>query len=242
MPVRIIFASVFVFLLISFNASKADEKFLRYAYIEFPPFTYTESNNKPGGFLVEWASKVFKRAGYRYQAESLPVMRLAGYITEGRTDVWIGLKTLPQFRGKTHKGEVKVTDLVLRVYTIGKKKKIIKKEDLKGVSVIILRGYSYGGWIKYIEDSVNKVRYIKANKHTYALNMLNAGRADYLLDYKAPCEIAQRTVKVKNLKYNTIKALPIYFIVSGKYNNGGRVLKDLEKAFKSLKREGKLKY
>lgn len=236
----ICFLIVYPFLIT--NSTYAQTGHLKYGYIEFPPFTYTDSDKKPNGFLVDWASKIFPKAGYQFSSQSFPVLRLADYIVEGKIDVWMGLKTLPQFKGTTYKGAVKITDLVLKAYTKKKIKKIIKKEDLSGSSVIILRGYSYGGWIQYIKDPKNKVMYIKANKHTSALKMLNAGRADYLLDYKAPCEIAQREVKVEGLKFNTIKALPIYFIVSKKVINGGKVLKDIERIFIKLKKAGQLNY
>ncbi|MCP4163534.1 MAG: amino acid ABC transporter substrate-binding protein [Deltaproteobacteria bacterium] len=234
----VLVAHLFLFL----NYANATTSSLKYAYIEFPPFTYTDTNKQPSGFLVDWASKIFPKAGYKFTSESLPVLRLAGYIVDGKVDIWMGLKTLPQFKNTTYKGTVKITDLILRAYTTKKNKKIIKKEDLKGTSVIILRGYSYGGWINYIKNPKNSVDYLKANKHTSALKMLRAGRGDYLLDYKAPCNIAQKKVTIKNLKHNDISSLPIYFIVSGKLKNGGDVLKNLEREFKKLKNSGKLKY
>jgi hypothetical protein len=56
----------------------------------------------------------------------------------------MGLKTLPEFEGKAYIGKTVVAELILRSYFRGKKKPIQVKEDLHGISVIIMRGYSYG--------------------------------------------------------------------------------------------------
>lgn len=213
---------------------------LKLGYIEFPPFTFTGDSGKPEGILIDLASQVFPEAGYDFDAVSYPVRRLASYIGSGDLDIWMGLKTLPEFKGKAYVGDTIVAELILLAYTKGKKAPILKKEDLSGKTVIVLRGYSYGGWISYINAPENKVNYIKANKHTAAFNMLKAGRADYVLDYKEPSEKALEKVSIPDLEYNQISALPCYFIVSMKRSDGQEVINKLETVFHKLKQEGKL--
>jgi polar amino acid transport system substrate-binding protein len=211
---------------------------LRLGYIEFPPFTYTDEAGKPAGILIDLAKKTYPAAGYEFTAVSLPVRRLASYIASGDLDIWMGLKTIPEFEGKAYVGKSVIAELVLRAYTRGKKPPIYTQNDLAGKSIIVMRGYSYGGWITYIEDSANKINHIKANKHDAAFNMLLAGRADYLLDYREPSDAALKKIKIPDLTFNQISALPCYFVFSKKLPDGQEIVDRLDKAYEKLKRQG----
>lgn len=213
---------------------------LRLGYIEFPPYTYTDDKGVPSGILIDLAKRVYPEAGLSFVATSYPVRRLASYIGSGDLDIWMGLKTLPEFEGKSYVGRSVIAELVLRAYARGKKPEIYKKEDLSGKSIIVMRGYSYGGWINYIEDPKNRVNHIKANKHEAAFNMLLAGRADYVLDYKDPSEKALQKIRIPGLSYNQISAFPCYFVVSKKHPEGRDVVERLDRAFEKLKKKGVL--
>lgn len=220
--------------------SETVTKKLKIGYIEFPPYTFTNASGKPDGLLIDLASKVYPRAGYEWSALSYPVKRLAEYLGSGNIDIWMGLKTLPSFIEKTHTGNEVIAELLLNAYTIGVKPPITKKEHLTGKSVIIMRGYSYGGWVNYIMDKNNNVSYIKANKHSSALKMLKANRADYLLDYKEPIEMALKEVPITGLKLNNISALPCYFVVTKQLPDGAEIIKKLETVFIDMKKNGQL--
>lgn len=225
-------------LMVQIYGDSVSAETLRLGYIEFPPYTYTTESGEPAGLLIDLAKKIYPEAGFDFTATSYPVRRLANYIGSGDLDIWMGLKTLPEFEGKTYIGKAEIAELVLLSYTRGPKPPILKKEDLSGKSVIVMRGYSYGGWINYIEDPANKVNYINANKHDAAFKMLLAGRADYLLDYKDPSEKALETVKIPDLSSNLISSFPCYFVVSKELKNGQEVVDRLDKAYEKLKKKG----
>ncbi len=234
----IILLTVFVVPLFS-HADDVTKK-LTLGYIEFAPYTFTNDAGKPEGMLIDLAAKVFPEAGYEWDAVSYPVRRLVEFLVSGDLDIWMGLKTLPVFKGKTYIGNEIVASLVLNAYTTGNNPPVIKKEDLSGKSVIILRGYSYGGWINYILDKKNNVSYIKANKHLSALKMLQAKRADYLLDYRDPIDRALKKFDLPELKHNQISSLPCYFIVSKKIKDGADVINRLETVYRQKKQSGQL--
>lgn len=227
--------------MIIFFAVDAHAITLKLGYIEFPPFTYTDDHGKPAGILIDLAKKVYPEAGCDFVAVSYPVRRLASYIGSGDLDIWMGLKTLPEFEGKSYVGKSVIAELVLRAYTRGKKAPILTQADLAGKSIIVMRGYSYGGWITFIEDPKNKVNHIKANKHDAAFNMLLAGRAEYLLDYKEPSETALQKIKIPDLSYNQISALPCYFVVTKKLPEGQEIVDRLDKVYEKMKKQGKVK-
>jgi len=70
--------------------------------------------------------------------------------------------------------------------------------------------------------------------------MLQAGRADYLLDYRYPSEKALKKVNIPDIRSNQISSLPCYFIVSMRRNDGQDIIKNLETVFKTMKADGTL--
>lgn len=209
-------------------------------YIEFPPVFYTDSKGKPQGILIDLVGKVIVHAGYEWKAASYPTNRMISLLVNGKIDLWVGLSTIPAFKEKTLIGQSEIMKISLCSYTIGKKPPIKTKEDLKGKSVIILNGYSYGGWITFIQNPHNNIRYHGTGTHMSAFKMLKAKRADYLLNYKGPSETTLKNIEIPDLQVNEISAFGAYFVVSKKTPNAEDLLNDLEKAYQQLKKEGNL--
>ncbi len=126
----------------------------------------------------------------------------------------------------------------MRSYSIGKKSLIKTKKDLNNKSITILRGYGYGGWVNYIKDPLNKIKYEEANTHQSAFKMLQLGRTDYLLDYKHPATKVLEDMKIPELQHYDISILDCHFIVSKKSPNAVKFLKDIEKAYQQLVQQG----
>ncbi len=213
---------------------------LKFAFIEFPPATFTNESGKPDGFITDIAVKVSSKAGYDLHIESYPTKRMVSMLVKGDIHFWIGLTTLPRLQGTTLVGNSIVTTIDLCAYTIGKRSPVLSENDLIGKSVIILRGYSYGGWINFIKNAVNNVDYHETNEHRSALIMLKLNRADYLLDYKNPSEKVLEKYKISNLNFNIISSLECRFVVSKKAPNPDKLLQQLENAYKLLLKEGGL--
>jgi polar amino acid transport system substrate-binding protein len=213
---------------------------LKVGYIEFPPVFSTTPEGKPEGILIDLAAKVIPEAGYDWNASSYPVKRMSDYVAKGKLDLWIGLKTIPDFEGTTYKGESELLKITLKAYRIKDLPGITAKDDLQYNSVIIIRGFSYGGWINFIMDPKNQVDYIETNDHKAAFRMLKAKRANYLLDYENPAKKALENFEIPGLKENTVSSFGAYFVVSKKTPDAENVLKNLEKAYKKLKKNGEL--
>lgn len=232
---------VFIVILLITGSIVSEARTLKVGYIEFPPVFYTNDKGNPEGILIDLASKIIPEAGYEWQAFSYPVKRMAGYIVSGKLDLWIGLNTIPVFENNAYKSSIKVHEITLKVYRTDKRLPDIKNpEDLKNKSVIILSGYSYGGWINFINNRINSVKYTKAHNHDSALKMLKAGRADYLLNYNRPAEKAIKKSSEENIYSNTVSSFGAYFVVSKKVPDAENILKNLEAAYLKLKREKKL--
>lgn len=228
--------------LISCFSHPALSKTIKIGYVEFPPMTYTDGQGRPAGVIIDITSKTLKKAGYEWTARSLPAKRMARMLTEGKIQLWIGLATLPEFKNKTLVGKSVVKKLTLRAYTIDEKKPVIKKEDLRNQTVLLLRGYSYGGWINFIKKPLNQVKFIEFDSHENAfkgLQFFSKNSADcYLLDYKYPSETVLKETNIPNLLFNDISSFDIHFVVTRQMDNAGTVLDRIETAFTQLKKDG----
>ncbi len=171
---------------------------------------------------------------------SLPARRMIKRVQEGSVDLWIGLKTLPEFDKKALISKDIVVNLILKSFYREGSPPIINKEDLKGKKVSIILGYSYGGWIKYIKDPTNKITFYETTSHLSALLMLQHNRADYTLDYDLPSKEVKNQLKIKNLTSNVISKLGCYFVVPKKSSLNKDLLVKLEKSFTAFKKANKV--
>lgn len=236
--------SILAVLFFFFLAQPAFSQTLRIGYVEFPPMTYTDKNGQPAGFILDITTKTLEKAGFQWTAVSLPAKRLANSLAEGSIQVWLGLTTMPQFEGTTHVGKTVVEQLSLRAYTIGKSPPIRKREDLQGNTILILRGYSYGGWVSYIKDPDNRIKYLEFDSRETAFMRLEKLSKripnSYLLDYKHPSEIILKKQSIPYLQFNKVSALDMHFVVTRKMKESKKVLEQIETAFRQLSADGAL--
>jgi polar amino acid transport system substrate-binding protein len=215
---------------------------LKVGYVEFPPMTYTGRDGQPAGYIMEIAVKSLEKAGFEWTAVSLPAKRMAKSLAAGNIQVWLGLATLPQFKGTTHVGRTVVEQLILRAYTIGSNPPIRKRQDLLGKTLLILRGYSYGGWITFIKDPANKIQYLEFDSHEEAFKRLEklSGRIPeiYLLDYEHPSETVLRKLNLPDIQFNQISSLDMHFVVTRKMDGAKAILDRIETAFQQLSASG----
>lgn len=215
---------------------------LKMGYVEFPPMSYTDQNGQPAGHVMDIAIKSLEKAGFEWTAISLPAKRMAKSLAKGDIQVWLGLASLPQFKGTTHVGKIVVERLILRAYTNGNNPPIREQKDLLGKTLLILRGYSYGGWITFIKDPANKIRHLEFDSHEGAFERL--GKLSkripeiYLLDYKHPSETVLRNLDLPDIRFNQISSLDMYFVVTRKMDSAKAVLDRIETAFQQLSASG----
>ncbi|MBF0231683.1 MAG: transporter substrate-binding domain-containing protein, partial [Desulfamplus sp.] len=134
----------------------------------------------------------------------------------------------------------KITQIDLKIYTRQETPLLKTKEELKGKKILTIRGYSYGGFIKYLEDPTNNIELDVTDGHELAFKKLQGKRADYLLDYSAPAEKTLKSVTIPGIQNHSISLLDVFLIISKKTPDAGNLSKKLEQAFIDLKKEGQL--
>lgn len=229
----IIFAIIILSVLCWFSPANSANRII-VGYIEFPPVFSTGSDGSPEGILIDLGRNVLKQAGYTGIFKSYPAKRMALYLAEGEIHLWLGLSTLPEFRGTTYTGTSTLLSIEMRAFTVTGAPPVKTQDDLKGKSILLMRGYSYGGWIEYIKNPANHITYRELNTHESAFLALNRRKYDYLLDYKMPSDAALKKIQIDTLAYNTISSFDAKFVVSKKAPDAENLLKRLESAFQEL--------
>ncbi len=240
---KLVYWLIFLLLFIHYKtfASQEDSaRIIKMGYIEFPPMFSTNAGGNAQGKLIDLMEIVFKRANLQWAAIPLPTKRMTRSLITGEVDLWVGLATIPGFKDKTLVGKSNVLTLNMRAYHLNGTPQIKKKSDLSNNRVVIMRGYSYGGWIDFIKDPLKNVEYIIKNKHATAIDMIVHGRADYLLSYKSLQAPPLGVNDISGLEYSELSSLNCYFVVSKKSENAKQLLHKIETAYQQLLVEGKI--
>ena len=117
----------------------------------------------------------------------------------------------------------------LNVYHVGDKPRIKSREDLIGKSVITIRGYSYGGLLKFISNPDNKIVNEVTSTHKAAFKMLEDDRSDYLIDYASAAGDILSERPIKGLNSDKLSQLDIFLVVSKSYPDAEKLMARLEK-------------
>ncbi|RMF12970.1 MAG: hypothetical protein D6758_14075 [Gammaproteobacteria bacterium] len=237
-PIRGLVLALAVLMAAPVWAGSAKKKPVKVGYIEFPPVFWTAPDKTPKGYLIDLARMTLERSGYAWTAVSRPTRRMAVELVDGRIDLWIGLPTLPEFRGTTLIGPSTVATIELNAYWMESTPPINGWQDLLGKSAVVVHGFSYGGKILNLKDPANGTRVCEAYSHEQGLAMLKAGRCEYFLDYTGPMREVLRKHPIPELRKHRLQALDAHFVVTRKRPDARQLLDDLENAYAELVAEG----
>lgn len=235
-PLRCLFSIIALALpLFAWGQTGAPEE-IEFGYVEMPPRTFTNAQGKPDGQLVRLMTTVLAKAGVPWRARSYPATRLFSNLRDGSTPISI-LVRVPSLEECCLFSKEAVGVAELRVYHIGKKPPIKRRDDLAGKSLIVLRGYSYSGLINYLNDPKSQIATEVAATHEAAFDMLSAGRADFLIDYSEPSEIALAANPIGDVHFDVLERSDRVIVMSKSYPNAPKVMERLDAILKSMDKE-----
>lgn len=219
------------------NHPAASPAKVEFGMFDMPPFYNVKNGAPTGGICYDIMTKMLEKAKIPYVAQVYPAPRLYANLISGKTDVFIGIKNVPAYKDKVLYGETPVSNAELGVYSL-RAPPVKTKMDLIGKSVIVVRGYGYGGLIDFLKDPANKIHLFETTTHLSALKMLEGKRGDYLLDYTATINDILKDNPNPKITLSILSNIPLYLIVSKATPNGGQLLEKLMAAFegKGLKR------
>lgn len=109
--------------------------------------------------------------------------------------------------------------------------------DLRNRKVIVIDEYQYGIVGEFIHDKNNNITIYSAADNMTALSMLVAGRADYLLDYRAATTDIYKAVKKHNIAYTVLRKIELYMLLNRGYPNARGVMKRLETIYHNIPKD-----
>lgn len=226
--------SILLSLLFSSNNHAAKPSPIEFGMFDMPPF-YTVKDGRPtGGICYDIMIQMLEKAKLPYETRVYPAPRLYANLVNGKTQVFIGIKNAPVYKDKVLYGQTPVSNAELGVYSIAAPS-VKTSKDLIGKSVIVVRGYAYGGLIDFLKDPRNKIQLMDTTTHQSALKMLEGKRGEYLLDYTATINEILKFSPNPKLKLSVLSNIPLYLIVSKSTPQAQKLLDKLMTAFEKKK-------
>jgi len=211
---------------------------IRVGVTSFPPFYTVDASGKAGGILLEIMLRTLESAGIEYEVEVFPPKRLYTNLGMGKTDLFLGLQGSPIYHDHVIYSEKHITYLSLRVYANADTPLPASKEELSGHVLGTIRGYSYGGFIRYIKDPRNNIIEKPMLDHMSSFLMLKNKRIEYLLNYKHPSDQVLSSLYYPGLKFTEFMNANVHFIVSKATPEAVLLMKTLETTYQRLKEAG----
>lgn len=190
---------------------------LELSFLDFPPYFSSDKNGKAVGYIIDYVRDITSEMNVTMKAKELPMKRIVSEVKRGKSQSTVLLQNVFK-QNEVYRSKKPILTIHLRSYYIGDKAPIKKKEDLSGKKIGIFRGFTYWGWINYIKDPKNNVKYFEVTSHVQLLKLLKMGRVDYALDYKAPIGEALKKFPFPELKYESNFKAPVWFFLSKEYS------------------------
>ncbi len=208
-------------------------------YLEFPPYSFTNSEGQPDGSIIRLTQRLLRQAGYPAAFRSAPSARLYGGLADGSIHLWPGAPGVPQLQGLTLESRYEVAEVNLNLYHRGDTPAPLLPEGLRNKRVILLTGYTYrppvSDWLK---DPQLGIKSTQTSSHASALAMLKLRRGDFFIDYQSPVERELQARNLAPLPYITLHRLPIKLIISKAAPNSQQLRDDLDRAYETLRDAG----
>ncbi|WP_417820247.1 substrate-binding periplasmic protein [Terasakiella sp.] len=234
---RLILIASFCNAIVWLDAQAAPEK-IEYAYPDISVWTtQRDADGKLKNPLVRLAQPLFEKAGIPWQAKDYPAKRMFANLREGVSKFSMLVNAPSILRNCCLVSKDPVAVVEIRVFHRKETPIISALEDLNGKSVITIRGYSYAGTLKYIQEKENQIQNYPAPNHSAAFSMFSNGRADYVLDYAFPAAEILEKSPIEDIAFSTLKKTNVYLILHKSYPDAENVMARLEEIAKTLDKE-----
>lgn len=195
--------------------------------------TRVAADGSPGNPLLHVAEALFARAGMTWRARTYPAARMFMRLQDGQSHFSM-LVRAPALADCCLLSAKPFTNVEIRAYRRLGMPAVRNKEDLAGRSVILIRGYSYGGLAAYFNDARAGIVTHITTSHVSAVRMLEAGRADYLIDYAGPVGEVLAAESIRGVTSDLLSRQDVYLVLSKQYPNAEAVMARLETILATL--------
>jgi ABC-type amino acid transport substrate-binding protein len=217
---------------------------VRLAGPDFVPY-YQAVDGRMTGPLADILTLIWTTAGFQTKGAIFPAPRLMQNLVDGSSDssLLVRNQTLDQ-AATVLRSPRAITEMVLNVYSISGPVAVASRDDLRGRSIVVMRGYGYGGLRTWMDQTDNAITLQEANTVESAVSMLSAGRAPLALLYDVNFAAAIQALgkRPDNIVENPFQRVPLYIYVNRKVSSDPQATMDrLMAAYDALVQKGALR-
>jgi len=205
-----------------FSLATKDVQSLRWGYVNFAPFHYSE-DNKVLGSIAEKIDYIFNKAGIEYSAIEFPNKRVKLYIEQGKIDFTAVIDSFISSPDQFLKTQRPVYTINLGAICLKNSHQISSLEHLKDFQLIVMSGYTYGQE-KLIDNKNGFDIAMSAINHEKAIKALTYKRGDCVLGYQAPFLVEEIKYPKTNFYFYPIDALPVYLYLNKDVPNASSIM------------------
>ena len=217
------------------GALAAEPTIVNVGYYEFPPYSWTDKDDRPRGSILGLTERLLRHAGYRGHYRSLPGARLYAGLQDGSIQLWPGAGGKTELAGHTLESQHVLGEFNLALFARAGSELPVLPDGLRGKRLILINGYSYWKGINALLDDPGMGMEIhRTSTHEAALEMLMRQRGDYLLDYQTPVQQTRERQGIGRLPTLVLQRLQSRFIVSRHAPDSDALLQDLDRAYEEL--------
>lgn len=212
---------------------------VKVGFYEFPPSIYSDEEGNAKGSLVDFVRRMLNRAGYRAEFRSLPSARLYNGLIDGSVHLWAGATGKPALLDHTIETRHSLSEVTMNLYFRPDTAPPKIPEGLAGRDVILISGYSYWPSVsRLLQDPQLGVVTHSTSTHTAALEMLQRGRGDFIIDYQIPVNQARKELGMGEIPFVVLERMPIKYIISKKAPSAEKLRDDLDRVYVEMKAAG----
>lgn len=201
---------------------------IEYAYPDQSVWTaQVDSRGAPLNPLLKLAKVLFAEAGIPWHGTPYPASRMFTLLRTGTAQFSI-LVAAPALSECCLVSREPIARTEVRVYWIGDTPPARQMTDLLAKSVIVIRGYSYGSMANFLTDERNAISRNVVDTHRSAFQMLEHGRADYLIDYAGPASEMLAAHPVPGIQSAVLAPIEAHLVLSRTYPDAEAVMAKLE--------------
>lgn len=221
-------------------AVAADKPVVRVAFMDF--VGYAERDRASGevvGKGVQLVRRLFEEAGYPLSVELLPPARIWQGLENGSVHVWPGMLNKPDLDPYVLVSDRDLGRIGINLYYPAGTAAPRWPQGMKDRSVITITNFTYTADIwAVLTDPARNLTVHKSSSHVGALQMLQRGRGDYLLDYRTQVDSASRQLGIEPLPAVPVVEMPMRFVFSRRTGFAEQLKADLDAAFDRLRGRG----
>lgn len=227
-------------ILISPTALATEEKpVVQVTFLNFAGYSELSESGEVVGKGVDLVKLLFAEAGYPLETSILPAARIWSGLEDGSIHVWPGIFNKPDLEQHTLQNERDLGWVAIHLYYLPGTPPPRWPEDMVDKRVITITNFTYTmGLQDVLLNPQRNLTIHKSGSHLGAMQMLQRGRGDYLLDYPTQVGAALSTLGIEPLPSVQIARVPMRFIFSRHSGFAERLRDDLDLAYDRLQARG----